>query len=157
MEKISRILPSNARVTSADLRGGLTARSGMPNFGRDVNVPAAAQKQIDMDTQMRANLAHKEQMHMRNELNDPKAKIVQDMADKFFINNMKRREAESKVNEITLNDQLNDTVESIEKTRNVDPVEVELPEYAAPEPQEASEESTGEDEPVVGQYLDVHV
>jgi len=102
MEKISSILPATSRVTTVDLRNSGSIRGGMPTFGREVGVTAAAAQQAQqkeaatlalsrnqpdvLTTAARANQTLSEQMQMRTSKMDPKADIVKKMAENFFMN-----------------------------------------------------------------------
>ncbi|OFZ13995.1 MAG: hypothetical protein A2Z20_10220 [Bdellovibrionales bacterium RBG_16_40_8] len=93
MEKISGILPPKARITSVDMKGSGAARSGTPSFGREVGMSSVERRMLQ-DTAAKANFAHQDQMSLRSTVKDPKAEIVQRMADNFFMNKNKRIEKE---------------------------------------------------------------
>ncbi|MEK6555699.1 MAG: hypothetical protein AABZ31_10690 [Bdellovibrionota bacterium] len=85
MEKISRILPSSPRFTS-DMRNSGVARSGTPSFGRPVGVSALAKPAFD--GMAKASDELKEFQEMRTpalKSVDPKAQIVERMANDFFV------------------------------------------------------------------------
>jgi len=95
MQKISSILPSNTRVTTVDIKASGAVRGGMPAFGREVGVTAAAEKKVQLEAaaqlkiQNPTQVLHKEQMQLRKENSDPKALIVSEMARKFFMKSEK--------------------------------------------------------------------
>jgi hypothetical protein len=99
VEKISGILPATARVTTVDLRNSGSSRSGMPSWGREVGVTAAAAKQMEaakqievaeqaqFSTSARAMGSFNQQMEGRvKSAPDPKSEIVKKLADGFFMN-----------------------------------------------------------------------
>ncbi len=87
MQKISGILPANARVTTVDMKASGVARPGMPSWGREVGVPIAAEKKMQMDAAAKASFVHKEQMQLREgAAKDPHVAIVEKMAENFFVN-----------------------------------------------------------------------
>jgi hypothetical protein len=106
MQKISGILPANARVTTVDIKASGAMRGGMPSFGREIGVTAAAQKKIELEAAAKFNLQssgpnasasqfeHKNLMNIRKENADPKATIVTDMAEKFFMNKLNQPKEE---------------------------------------------------------------
>lgn len=169
MEKISGILPANARVTTVDLRNSGTSRSGMPNFGRDVGVSAIAERKMAREAAMReaavqgpnmsgiagqtfetskvANSAHKDQIGLRTKVSDPKSDIVQKMADDFFMNKARQLELQSEAaipQEIPAEDSESDELD-------LAPASTTQTETSA-----ADSESESDDSLVVGQHLDVH-
>lgn len=84
MEKISGILPSTTRITSVDLKSSGSVRSGTPSYGRPVGLSSAAEREIERTTAQNARAMHERLMEKRSM--DPRAQIVQKMADDFFIN-----------------------------------------------------------------------
>jgi hypothetical protein len=84
MEKISKIIPPSARTVSVDLKNSGVARSGMPSFGREQGVSSAAKK-AEMDVITRSSHQHQELMADR--IKDPKVRIIEDMANSFFMKN----------------------------------------------------------------------
>lgn len=92
MDKISRILPSTQRVTTVDLKGSGTSRSGTPSFGREIGVSAMAAKKNGLDTSDLATLKMKEQFDQRKIETDAKAQIIKNMAKDFFVNQQARNE-----------------------------------------------------------------
>lgn len=85
MEKISRILPSNARTRSAEVAKSQPARPGAPAFGRPMGhvtrAPAQIEDRINLST---AEKAVKAPGTYRPPADLARAKIVEDMANKFF-------------------------------------------------------------------------
>lgn len=92
MEKISGILPSTSRITSVDLKSSGAVRSGTPSYGRPVGLSAPAAREIERTTAQNARAVH-EQLMSRRSL-DPRAQIVEKMADNFFVNRNRQVEAE---------------------------------------------------------------
>jgi hypothetical protein len=97
MQKISGILPANARVTTVDMKASGVARPGMPSWGREVGVPIAAEKKMQNDAAAKASFVHKEQMQLREgSAKDPHVAIVEKMAENFFVNRAAEPKAEIK-------------------------------------------------------------
>ena len=142
MEKISGILPSNARITTVDLKNSGSVRGGMPSFGREIGVTAAAQKQIAAQKEVSdvAQFQHQEQMALRNKSLDPRAKIVQEMSDKFFMNQSIRNEQAK---------------EDIDKIELMHPDSYDMKIDVTKEAAGSKETLQNEDEAAVGSYLDV--
>jgi len=90
MQKISSILPANARVTTVDMKASGASRSGMPSWGREVGVTAAAEKKMQQEASAKAINQHNELMQHRKENADPNVKIVTELADKFFNSRLEK-------------------------------------------------------------------
>lgn len=179
MEKISGILPATARITTVDLKNSGTARSGMPSFGRDVGLSSVTQRRLAN----RAGDLHKEQMEWRHKSQDPKAEIVQRMADNFFMRKSARQKQEEHVdlgldqsndmrievpmedsntremNMATANGGSHDEIESWSSAASAVNSDVGVEDEASASTHEvrAGGSDEGEDAPVTGRYLDVRV
>ena len=81
MEKISRVLPADKRITTVDMRHSGFARPGSPSFGREVGSTPGRHREID--TAKRAVERFDEEMRVRHE--SAKAAMVARMADRFFV------------------------------------------------------------------------
>lgn len=86
MEKISRIVRGNSRVTSTDLKSAAAARPGMPNFGRPVGESTTAVSS-PTTTAARAVAIHNEMLEKKKTGGD---QVVQQMADAFFETRVRR-------------------------------------------------------------------
>lgn len=131
MEKISGIIPPNARVTTVDLKNSGTARSGTPSFGREVGLSSVVERNNNLDVATKANFIQVDQMKLRGSKDDPRAEIIQRMSDNFFMKKAKEYEVEK--NEAPLADP--DKFSNLDHS-DVDPV-------------------SSDDEAVVGYHLDV--
>ncbi len=82
MEKISGILPSTPRITNVDLKSSGLSRAGMPSFGRPqaTSTGAAREQRQMLEREMFGDLAA-----ATTRPKDPKAAIVDHMADSFFM------------------------------------------------------------------------
>lgn len=82
MEKISRILPPSRRVTAVDVESSQPVRPGAPNFGRPT------QSRLDIkDRVTLSSLANERPMDpttYRNPKETSKAKVVEELAERFF-------------------------------------------------------------------------
>jgi hypothetical protein len=137
MEKISGIVPSSRRVASVDLKSAQPVRPGVPTFGRpqgisslsDSNKPTTAERAI----------SKQKEMFEKRTQSASQPQLVQDMADKFF---MQKRQAAEPVEDFDLNigwqvpvREINPDFSFIDDTEKVSistPV-LETPVYAQPE------------------------
>lgn len=92
MEKISRIVAGNSRVSSSDAKSASPVRPGMPSFGRPVGESTAANPSAS-STASRAVALH-------NDLNEAKKvatqeRLISKMADDFFMSRMRGTEGEA--------------------------------------------------------------
>ncbi len=81
VEKISRVLPADKRITTVDMRHSGFARPGSPGFGREVGPMPGRRRELD--TAKRAVERFDEEMRVRHE--SAKAAMVSRMADQFFV------------------------------------------------------------------------
>lgn len=90
MEKISGILPANARTRSVDNSRTQPVRPGAPSLGRPmgrvtqapVNVPTVIEDRINFSTAEKAMAA--QPTTYKNRVEAARSKIVDDLAKKFF-------------------------------------------------------------------------
>lgn len=106
MEKLSSILPSNARVKAVDLKDSHPVRPGVPTFGRPVgrntvtdrvSISGLSQEQSAADTLL-----------YRNPKEAARAKIVSDMSKKFFETKIKEYEKPETLSEDVMKSSLTD-------------------------------------------------
>ena len=106
MEKLSSILPSNARVKAVDLKDSHPVRPGVPTFGRPegrntvadrVSISGLSQEQAAADTLL-----------YRNPKEASRAKIVSDMSKKFFETKIKEYEKPETLSEDVMQSGLTD-------------------------------------------------
>lgn len=170
MNKISSILPANARVTTVDMRNSGVSRPGSPSFGREVGMSTPAQRKAELETAMKASNEFKTQMYVRNEELDPKSKIVQNMADNFF--NKKAAQKNEEV-DLGLDEDTDMKVESRPVSFNKELGTLDFKELikkpeastdennktvvAATMSSTQNAETEEEESPVTGKYLDVRV
>lgn len=97
MEKISRIIPSNARTRSVDVSNSQPVRPGAPSWGRPTGrvtrAASLAEDPVDRVTRSTATkagdiLTETPIYNKRAEL--ARAKVVEDLAQKFFETNPKK-------------------------------------------------------------------
>lgn len=84
MEKISGIIPSSRRVSSVDLQNANPVRPGTPTFGRPIGISTLAPEILSPSTAQKALAEFDAQMSPRKSI-DPKADIVQNMSEQFFM------------------------------------------------------------------------
>lgn len=87
MEKVSNIVRSNARVTTADTKSSQTARPGMPAFGRPQAESTAAPKETT-STAQRAALMHEGMQEAKKAMSQER--MVQKISDDFFMSRGRR-------------------------------------------------------------------
>ncbi len=92
MEKISRVVRGNSRVAATDLKNAAPVRPGAPSFGRPIGESTSANPGSGT-TASRAVALHNEMQETKKQ--NTQSRIVQDMADKFFLS--RGREAEDEV------------------------------------------------------------
>ena len=88
MEKISSILPSNARVKSVDMAAANPIRPGTPAYGRPVGTTASERDRITVSETAR-ELASRESVASQNPKETAKAKVVEQMTRNFFETRLK--------------------------------------------------------------------
>lgn len=89
MEKISRVVRGSARVASTDLKNAAPVRPGAPSFGRPIGESTAANPSAT-STAAKAVAIHKEMEEAKKARAD--GAIVQQMADQFFMNRMRKED-----------------------------------------------------------------
>ena len=84
MDKISGIIPSSRRVSSVDLQNAAPVRPGTPTFGRPIGISTLAPELIGTSTAQKALAEFDLQMAPKKSI-DPKADIVENMSNQFFM------------------------------------------------------------------------
>lgn len=84
MEKISGIIPSSRRVSSVDLQNANPVRPGTPTFGRPIGISTLAPEILSPSTAQKALAEFDVQMSPKRPI-DPKADIVKNMTESFFM------------------------------------------------------------------------
>jgi hypothetical protein len=83
VEKISSIVPGSRRVASADMAAASAVRPGTPSYGRPMGSSTGGLKSA-LTTAQRA-IAEQQKMLDDRKLSAQNSAIVQDMADRFFL------------------------------------------------------------------------
>lgn len=91
MEKISRIVPGNARVSAVDTKSAAPARPGMPSFGRPVGESTSGVPDHS-STASRAAALHKSMIEAKKAVSQER--VISRMADEFFMSRIRRPEEE---------------------------------------------------------------
>lgn len=91
MEKISSILPSNARLKSVDTQDAHPVRPGVPAMGRPVG-RTSSQDRFTVSQQAK-DLAFQETLGARNPREDAHVKIADAMTKNFFETRLKEKPA----------------------------------------------------------------
>lgn len=86
MNKISNILPSNARVKSVDLAASHPIRPGIPEFGRPSGSTATMRDRVTFSQQARELLQNQAPARRPHELS--KTKLAQSISDQFFTSRL---------------------------------------------------------------------
>lgn len=112
MEKISRILPPSRRVVATDVTSSQPLRPGAPDFGRrPQSSPRLGEVQDRVSMSSLANSRSPEPMATyKNTKEGARAKVVEEMAEKFFNPRTVAKEGEAPLSEEALK-QLNATRE----------------------------------------------
>ncbi|GIL17697.1 MAG: hypothetical protein BroJett040_14480 [Oligoflexia bacterium] len=95
MEKISSIIPSNARIKSVDMEDSHPVRPGTPTFGRregtTANLRAAERDRVSISSKAR-EVMKQETVAGRNPREDASVKIVDTITRNFFNTRVKPKE-----------------------------------------------------------------
>lgn len=88
MEKISRIIPANARTKAVDVSGSQPVRPGAPTYGRPVGrvtrAPLEVQDRVSLSTAERAITQHEQPANYRDRVEARRAQIAERVSAKFF-------------------------------------------------------------------------
>lgn len=98
MEKISGIVPSSRRVSSVDLKNSPPVRPGTPSFGRAQGISTLGEQNKPTTAQLA--IAKQDELRNKRSLSEKSPAMVQDMADRFFM--QKKKESE-KVEDLDIN------------------------------------------------------
>lgn len=118
MEKISRILPANHRTRAVDVSSSQPVRPGAPAWGRKIGraqvapLPPAIEDRLSLQpptTAEKASVAS--QTTYKNTAMNARARVVDDLAKKFFETNPKTEVRES---DRTLSEQVVDDIADLE-------------------------------------------
>ena len=94
MEKISHIVRGNSRVASVDVKSSSAVRPGALAFGRDVGTSTAAPEAADRGATT-ASKAATLQSQVADRRSSSQDRIVDNMADQFFMSRIRRPEEPS--------------------------------------------------------------
>ncbi len=100
MEKISRILPPSRRVVATDVESSQPVRPGAPDFGRPTQKPLDIQDRVSLSSLVNNRSA--EPTTYKNTKDGARARVVEDMAEKFFNPRTIAKEGEGTRSEETL-------------------------------------------------------
>lgn len=102
MEKISRILPPSRRVATVDVEQSQPVRPGAPEFGRPTQ-RLEIQDRVSLRSSSNLALQERAPTTYRNPKESARAKVVEDIAEKFFNpNTIAKEDGESVQSEETL-------------------------------------------------------
>lgn len=87
MEKLSSILPSNARIRSVDTKDSKPARPGAPSFGRPQGT-LSVQDRFSVSREA-VDRAAQDLSALRNGKEFARARMVEDISNKFFETRLK--------------------------------------------------------------------
>jgi hypothetical protein len=133
MEKISRIIPANARTQSAEVAAAQPARPGSPAFGRPMG--RVTKTPVFVEDRLTISAGKPQVPAVPGTYGNTKpeiarAKVVEDLAKKFFDTSNPKTEVRD-----------NDMTKSEEALKTVDNLEPIAPVKAAPEKLEQPKES----------------
>ena len=133
MEKISSILPSNARVTSVDLDEAPAARPGAPALGRKQGRNTISDR-ITL-SQRAKDIAAQETMMDRNPKEAARAKKVEELNKRFFETRLSNKPVEEKA---PMTEQISDrAMEAAEESPVAAPREELVSKYETKTPQDS--------------------
>lgn len=93
MDKISSILPGNARVQSVDLDEAPPARPGAPSFGRKAGRNTVSDR-VTL-SQKAKEMAAKDTLMVRNPKEASRSKMVEELNRRFFETRLQKPEKEA--------------------------------------------------------------
>ncbi|MBK9323252.1 MAG: hypothetical protein IPM97_09980 [Bdellovibrionaceae bacterium] len=91
MEKISRILPPSRRVATVDVEQSQPVRPGAPEFGRPTQ-RLEIQDRVSLSSGANIALQERAPTTYRNPKESARARVVEDIAEKFFNPNAVAKE-----------------------------------------------------------------
>lgn len=100
MDKISRILPPSRRVVATDVESSQPVRPGAPDYGRPTRKPLEIQDRVSLSSL--ANNRSPEPATYKNLKEGARARVVDDLAEKFFNPRKVAKEGEGTRSEETL-------------------------------------------------------
>ncbi|HEY8269812.1 MAG TPA: hypothetical protein VIG33_02920 [Pseudobdellovibrionaceae bacterium] len=100
MEKISRILPPSRRVVATDVESSQPVRPGAPDYGRPTQKPLNIQDRVSLSSL--ANGRSAEPSTYKNFKEGARARVVDELAEKFFNPRTVAKEGEGPRSEETL-------------------------------------------------------
>lgn len=93
MDKISGIIPSNARTRSVDTSNSQPVRPGAPTYGRpEGRVTKAVEDKVTLSSVAAERPLEKPPTYDRGLTEAKKTKIARDMTDRFFAENFPHKE-----------------------------------------------------------------
>lgn len=111
MEKISGIIPQNARLASVDMEHARPVRPGVPAFGRPVGKSELADK-VTLSS-LRKESSVEDFQTYRNPVESRRAKLVEDISNKFFMTKPNPAPQEPKTSEPTLVENEDDNLSEV--------------------------------------------
>lgn len=103
MEKISRILPPSRRITATDIESSQPVRPGAPTYGRPtVQKPVEIQDRVSLSSLANSRSTEAQPATYKNTKEGTRAKVVEDIAEKFFNPRALAKEGEGTLAEETL-------------------------------------------------------
>lgn len=101
MEKLSSILPSNARIRSVDLKASQASRPGTPNFGQRIGTTAATQEKIDLGRAAElGRQAMDDTLAIRNPKEAEHRRIAEETTRNFFETRLRTEPRETEVDDL---------------------------------------------------------
>jgi hypothetical protein len=103
MDKISRILPPSRRVTASDIESNQPVRPGAPEFGRPSRSSLDVQDRVSLSSLANGHTAEPAAAVYKNTSKDStRAKVVDELAEKFFNPRTFAKDRDSTLTEDTL-------------------------------------------------------
>lgn len=102
MDKISRILPPSRRVTATDVESSQPVRPGAPSYGRPTQQPLDVQDRVSLSSLANSRTPETSATYKNPSKDSARAKVVDELAEKFFNPRTFAKDGESTLSEETL-------------------------------------------------------
>lgn len=102
MEKISRILPPSRRITASDVESNQPVRPGAPTYGRPSKSSLDVQDRVSLSTLANNRAPEPAATYKNTSKDSARAKVVDELAEKFFNPRTFAKDGDSTLAEDTL-------------------------------------------------------
>lgn len=102
MDKISRILPPSRRITATDVESNQPVRPGAPEFGRPSKSSMDVQDRVSLSSLANSRTPEPAATYKAPNKDSARAKVVDELAEKFFNPRSVAKEGDTTLAEDTL-------------------------------------------------------